>query len=157
MELLFQSPKAVYIKVVPCLVTPSPLCPPNQGVKLPSSNFIIFPKFDSLVQRAKRRWCNKVGDDLDTALGGDQRRFWCQLKKHTGLGKKKSSTIPVEVLDGQRVVTNKEEVVEKWRKDFTTLLEAKEDFISHSDASEANKGSQVDCISSGGSEGTWGL
>ena len=88
-------------------------------------------------------------------LWGDQRRFWCQLKKHTGLGKKKSSTIPMEVLDGQRVVTNKEEVVEKWRKDFATLLEAKEDFISHSDASEANKDSQADCISSGGSEGTW--
>ena len=63
--------------------------------------------------------------------------------------------IPMEVFDGQRVVTNKEEVVEKWRKDFATLLEAKEDFISRSDASEANKGSQADCISSGGSEGTW--
>ena len=62
---------------------------------------VIRRKFDSLVRRAKRHWRNKAGDDLDTALGGDQRRFWCQLKKHTGLGKKKSSTLPMEVLDGQ--------------------------------------------------------
>ena len=56
------------------------------------------------------------------------------LKKHTGLGKKKSSTIPMEVLDGQRVMTNKEEVVEKWHKetkDFATLLEAKEDTLRY--------------------------
>ena len=64
-------------------------------------------KFDSLVRRAKRCWCNMPGEDLDTALLGNQQGFWHKMKRHTGLGRKKSSVIPMEVLDGQRMVTKK--------------------------------------------------
>jgi len=81
-------------------------------------------KFDSLVRRAKRRWCNMAGEDLDTALLGNQQGFWHKLKRHTGLGRKKSSAIPMEVLDGQRMVTDKDKVIEKWRNDFAALLNA---------------------------------
>ena len=79
-------------------------------------------KFDSLVRKTKRKWSNRTWEFLDSSLQGGPQTFWNQLRKHTGLGKKRSPKIPMEVIDGQRILTNKEDVLNKWYTDFPTLL-----------------------------------
>ena len=68
-------------------------------------------KFDSFVRKTKRKWLNRTWEFLDSSLLGDPQTFWNQLRKHTGLGKKRSPKIPMEFIDGQRILTNKEDVV----------------------------------------------
>ena len=61
-------------------------------------------------------------------MGGPQ-TFWKQLRKHMGLGKKKSLKISMEVIDGQKILSNKEDVLNKWYTDFATLLNTSENPI----------------------------
>ena len=96
-------------------------------------------KFDSLVRKTKRKWSNKTWGLLDSSLLGGPQTFWKQLRKHTGLGKKKSPMIPMEVIDGQRILSNKEDVLNKWYTDFATLLNTSENPIPSSHTDNASK------------------
>jgi len=67
----------------------------------------------------------------------------------------------MEVLDGQRIVTNKEEVIDKWRNDFAALLNANSS-IPHSCTTESEKVCEAEMppqlselISPEVSEGSW--
>ena len=94
-----------------------------------TANFFSFKKVDSLVRKTKRKWSNRTWEFLDSLLLGGPQTFWNQLRKHTGLGKKRSPKIPMEVIDGQRILTNKEDVVVA---DFATLLNTSENPIPSS-------------------------
>ena len=95
-------------------------------------------KFDSLVRKTKRKWSNKTWGLLDSSLLGGPQTFWKQLRKHTGLGKKKSPIIPMEVIDGQRILSNKD-VLNKWYTDFATPLNTSENPIPSSHTDNASK------------------
>ena len=56
-----------------------------------------------------------------------------------GLGKKKSLKISMEVIDGQKILSNKEDVLNKWYTDFATLLNTSENPIPSSHTDNASK------------------
>ncbi len=77
--------------------------------------------FDKLVKQTKRRWQRNKVFELEKANIDDHQAFWQFIK---GLRKSKKSTIPMDTyMDDDVTLTNDpEQVLNRWARDFGSLL-----------------------------------
>ena len=78
--------------------------------------------FDREVQRAKRAYWRTMQNDLLHECNTDNINFWNTIGK-IGVGINKPKTIPMEiVLDDGSVSTNIDDILSKWKSDFSALF-----------------------------------
>ncbi len=94
----------------------------NKNANNAKKEFLTAQKaFDKLVKCSKRRWQRNQVFELEKANMDDPKAFWEHIKlmRHS-----KKSTIPAEVYeeDGVSVTTDPGKIVDRWARDFRSLL-----------------------------------
>ncbi len=104
-------------------------CNYSNGKKALKSMYVSERKhFDRLVQRAKRMYWFKCQVDLLETVDNNPNEFWKSIGK-VGIVQDKRKCIPMEVvLDDGTVSNNLQTVMNKWKHDFSSLLN-----VNHSD------------------------
>ena len=87
------------------------------------SNFVSKRRvFDRQVQRAKREYWYSLQRELLIESKTDQHNFWKKIGK-IGIATDRKSSIPMEVVDSHgNVSTNVDDVLEKWKSEYSILL-----------------------------------
>ena len=83
--------------------------------------------FDREVQRSKRLYWYKMQCDLDENATSDHVEFWKSIGK-IGIGQKRKKFIPMEVVGEVGVIDREiQNVLNKWKQDFSSLLNSEDD------------------------------
>lgn len=94
--------------------------------------------FNRAVQRAKRQYLRQKQAEIDETESKNQSMFWKEIGK-IGVGQERRKTIPLEIVkpDGS-VTTDKNEMLDKWRQDFESLLNPIETTTTPLNMSQSN-------------------
>ena len=84
-------------------------------------------KFDRALRKAKRNYENEIQIKLDNLNTKNPKEFWNHIKS---LGPAKHKTIPLEILeDGNKINSNIDDVLARWKNDFESLYKNSSDSI----------------------------
>ncbi|VDI60355.1 Hypothetical predicted protein [Mytilus galloprovincialis] len=79
--------------------------------------------FDKNLRRTERTYKKAMAVDIETMVTTNPNEFWEKIKK---LGPRKVKDIPMEVVgESEEILSNEEDVLNKWRIDFENLYNGK--------------------------------
>ena len=101
------------------------LCSDRRRRYLQQKFVLAQKKFDREYRKAERKYrINKI-DEIDNYCTSDPNKFWDSIKR---LGPRKKSGIPMEVYgENQNIITDQEQVLNKWKSEFERLFNLQPD------------------------------